>query len=993
MSMEVSFRARARTLDMLGRQQIAGIPTAISELFKNAHDADASRVEVDYYRRDGLFVLRDDGFGMQTDEFIDRWLTIATETSIQRKREESQRRQPSRGARPILGEKGIGRLAIATIAPQVLVLTRALRDDTLSDLTAAFLNWRVFQCPGLNLQDIRIPLRTFPGGSLPDAEDVADMVRSFLGRNAGLQKLMAEEEWARIEGDLEAFVVDPLEAAEHLGEPTLIDGGHGTHFYLLPASENLAYDMVGEPASDSAAPLHKALLGFTTPSFATGAEPVIRTAFRDHRTDGACEDLIGGHEFFTPYDYENADHRVFGRFDEYGQFKGNVSVYGEIRRDHVINWSGGKGRPTACGPFRITFAAIEGAARHSTLPPPEHARMLEKTRRIGGLYIYRDGVRIQPYGNTDYDWLEIELRRTKSASYYYFSYRQMFGVVEVDSTHNAGLREKAGREGFRENKAYRELRSILKSFLVQVAADFFREEGAYGERFKSRKRELDEIEQHRRARARTVTAKREQFKKDLTAFFQRMEKDKPLDSVMELGLATEERIRGASLDPDRRRAAGRIMLIERHARRDLDALEASYRVSKPRIGLSRALQREWGDYQEAFQNLVDGIRDLRTSIESVVTQEMTKAGVDISVRERLDSSLNELSRLARRETEAGRREVNARAKSISADVRSLAIQCVQDVEDAIRAGLADFDRRDLSDLDDQRLISVRSDLETPIREALENAKAALDAVRSQLEAIDLTSESSLLDQLEAVEQSNVTLQEQAAADLQLAQLGMAIEIISHEFGAAIRSVRSGLRGLKAWADANRDLKSLYQGIRGSFDHLDAYLTLFTPLQRRLYRKAVDIRGWEIHDFLTNLFRQRLARHGIELAQSDAFASAVVRGYPSSFYPVFINLVDNAIYWLSGQNEKLERRIQLDASGKTLRVADTGPGIRARDRNDIFDIGFTRKPEGRGMGLHIARATLREIGYDLTLEERGSEWSTTFAIAPIKDEEGDADGER
>ena len=51
--MEVSFKARARTLDMLGRQQIAGIPTAISELFKNAHDAYAERVEVDYYRHDG----------------------------------------------------------------------------------------------------------------------------------------------------------------------------------------------------------------------------------------------------------------------------------------------------------------------------------------------------------------------------------------------------------------------------------------------------------------------------------------------------------------------------------------------------------------------------------------------------------------------------------------------------------------------------------------------------------------------------------------------------------------------------------------------------------------------------------------------------------------------------------------------------------------------------------------------------------------------------
>ena len=72
----------------------------------------------------------------------------------------------------------------------------------------------------------------------------------------------------------------------------------------------------------------------------------------------------------------------------------------------------------------------------------------EDSAKIGGLYIYRDGVRIQPYGNTDYDWLEIELRRTKSASYYYFSYRQMFGFVEIDSTNNGRLHEKAGRGGF-----------------------------------------------------------------------------------------------------------------------------------------------------------------------------------------------------------------------------------------------------------------------------------------------------------------------------------------------------------------------------------------------------------------------------------------------------------------------------------------------------------------------------------------------------------------
>ena len=50
------FQVRARTVDMLGRQQIAGIPTAISELFKNAHDAYARCVEVDYFRDTRLFI-------------------------------------------------------------------------------------------------------------------------------------------------------------------------------------------------------------------------------------------------------------------------------------------------------------------------------------------------------------------------------------------------------------------------------------------------------------------------------------------------------------------------------------------------------------------------------------------------------------------------------------------------------------------------------------------------------------------------------------------------------------------------------------------------------------------------------------------------------------------------------------------------------------------------------------------------------------------------
>jgi hypothetical protein len=130
----VSFAARIPTIRS-GR-----IPTAISELFKNAHDAYADSVEVDFYRSDGLFVLRDDGLGMTQEDFESRWLTLGTESKLDAASGIGLPPvDPKKPKRPVLGEKGIGRLAIGAIGPQVLVLTRAERNGRLTDLTAAFI--------------------------------------------------------------------------------------------------------------------------------------------------------------------------------------------------------------------------------------------------------------------------------------------------------------------------------------------------------------------------------------------------------------------------------------------------------------------------------------------------------------------------------------------------------------------------------------------------------------------------------------------------------------------------------------------------------------------------------------------------------------------------------------------------------------------------------------------------------------------------------------
>ena len=107
----VSFQTRARTVDHLGREQIADTPTAISELWKNAFDAYARNVELNIY--DGeqtVAAIVDDGHGMNRDEFIKRWLVVGTESKATSEQTPVKDRNGLR-PRPRQGQKGIGRLS------------------------------------------------------------------------------------------------------------------------------------------------------------------------------------------------------------------------------------------------------------------------------------------------------------------------------------------------------------------------------------------------------------------------------------------------------------------------------------------------------------------------------------------------------------------------------------------------------------------------------------------------------------------------------------------------------------------------------------------------------------------------------------------------------------------------------------------------------------------------------------------------------------------
>lgn len=93
--------------------------------------------------------------------------------------------------------------------------------------------------------------------------------------------------------------------------------------------------------------------------------------------------------------------------------------------------------------------------------------------------------------------------------------------------------------------------------------------------------------------------------------------------------------------------------------------------------------------------------------------------------------------------------------------------------------------------------------------------------------------------------------------------------------------------------------------------------------------------------------------------------------------VLSNLIDNAMDALAGKKDAaITVTLKEDVRSFSFSVANNGPMIAAEAAEKIFEAGFSGKGEGRGMGLHICRKTLRQYEGDLTVSS--TETETVFS---------------
>lgn len=108
------FRVDLRLLLELGERLISRDEIAVVELVKNAYDADANIANVNI--ESNSIEIIDDGEGMDKSDIVEGWLTIGSSYKNQHKTTHKGRR--------VLGEKGLGRLAILRLGKKITIFTQ-----------------------------------------------------------------------------------------------------------------------------------------------------------------------------------------------------------------------------------------------------------------------------------------------------------------------------------------------------------------------------------------------------------------------------------------------------------------------------------------------------------------------------------------------------------------------------------------------------------------------------------------------------------------------------------------------------------------------------------------------------------------------------------------------------------------------------------------------------------------------------------------------------
>lgn len=198
-----SFKTNVLIKNIIGKELINDDNVAVMELVKNSYDAGASKVEIEFKNifngdessiqeienisnKTSQIIIKDDGKGMSKDDILNKWLNIAYS---------SKKTEQTQNDRYQAGNKGVGRFSCDRLGEFLNIYTR-IENQNIIHLQ---INWKDFELIdqiNTQIQDIPINIR-----ELNNTEFKEESGFNIFEKGTILQILKLNAVWAEIEDD------------------------------------------------------------------------------------------------------------------------------------------------------------------------------------------------------------------------------------------------------------------------------------------------------------------------------------------------------------------------------------------------------------------------------------------------------------------------------------------------------------------------------------------------------------------------------------------------------------------------------------------------------------------------------------------------------------------------------------------------------------------------------------------------------------------------
>ena len=519
---QLKIRPYARLLTMLGDQLIKNELIALTELVKNSYDADADFCNVEFCDFDinkknkpiSSIIIDDNGYGMSYDIITKHFLNPATPI----KKKGNELRQSKKG-RICQGEKGIGRFSMLKLGKKVTIYSK---EEFAQEVHKVVFDFTKYDDEFLM--------------SFKTEEDIY------------LDELVIEYESMSVDN----IPLDISIKKYNYGTAIIIESLKGE--WDVKKIEEFEKDMLRFCPFEVDQNKIVENMDFNVKIFINDNEE----RYKESKLK-EIENLIEDKSLYKIFGkYDESERRLIFSYIEANEKRKEISLsLVECQERNSLDFQAIKffqdnlkkyyenGKTTICGDFKYEFYVFDfDSKQNEVFGLTTSQKELVRDHRI---FLYRDGIRVQPYGAADDDWLQIDRTRASDKAGNMFSNDQLIGQIAITKNKNPNLRDKTSREGIIEdNESFSQFSKIIKGLLAYIRIKLYQ-----NYKFRQKQNNEQKLSVQKKAQRTENIEKLLEFATDnkpVVKIIKNIEKDfKEQERVFDTRLGVAERLAGVGL--------------------------------------------------------------------------------------------------------------------------------------------------------------------------------------------------------------------------------------------------------------------------------------------------------------------------------------------------------------------------------------------------------------------------------------------------------------